>query len=82
MSEFITKSELETRIAAIVDGLDETWTLVADLIAEMQTTQEQMDACSDLDLHELKSWLGKTSSDLWRKKLPAALANHFAEGAP
>lgn len=73
----MSPEQITNRVGAIVDGLDEVWTLVSDLIAEMQTTQAQMDACSDLDLHELQSWLGSTSSRLWRKTLPAVLADHF-----
>lgn len=71
--------QITDRVGAIVDGLDDVWTLVCDLIAEMQTTQREQDACSDLDLHEIHSWLGRTSSRLWRRRLPDVLANHFSE---
>ena len=74
----MSPEHLTQRVGEIVDGLDEVWTLVCDLIAEMQTTQEQADACHDLDLRELQVWLGKTSGDLWRKKLPYVLAEHFS----
>jgi len=76
----MTPEQITERVGAIVDSLDEVWTLVTDLIAEMQTTQEQADACHDLDLRELQVWLGKTSSELWRKKLPYVLAEHFSPG--
>ena len=66
------------RVGEIVDQLDELWTLVCDLIAEMDTTDQMRDACHDLDLVELRALLGKTSSDLWRKKLPYVLAEHFS----
>jgi hypothetical protein len=74
----MSPEQITERVGAIVDGLDEVWTLVSDLIAEMQTTQEQLDACHDLDLVELRALLGKTSSELWRKKLPYVLAEHFS----
>lgn len=69
--------DLSGKIGSIVDSLDEVWTLVQDLIAEMDTTDQLRDASSDLELVELRAWLGKTSSDLWRKKLPYVLAEHF-----
>jgi hypothetical protein len=73
----MTPEQITERVGAIVDGLDEVWTLVQDLIAEMDTTDQLRDASSDLDLVELRAWLGKTSSDLWRKKLPYVVAEHF-----
>jgi hypothetical protein len=73
--------EIQERVGAIVDGLDEVWTKVADLIAEMDTTDQMRDACHDLDLVELRAWLGKTSIDLWRRKLPYVLAEHFSPEA-
>jgi hypothetical protein len=73
----IGKKELSDRVGAIVDGLDEVWTRVQDLIADMDATDQLQDASSDLDLVELRAWLGKTSNDLWRKKLPYVLAEHF-----
>lgn len=74
----MSPEHITQRIGEIVDALDEIWTLACDLIAEMDATDQMRDVCHDLDLIELRSLLGKTSSDLWRKKLPYVLAEHFS----
>ena len=76
----MNREYLQTQIAKIVDHLDETWTMVADLIVEMDQSDYTQDACHDLDLVELRVLLGKTSGDLWRKKLPEVLDRYFSEG--
>jgi hypothetical protein len=70
---------LRAQIAEIVDHMDETWTMVADLIVQMDHSDDTQDACADLDLVELRVLLGKTSGELWRKKLPEALDRYFPE---
>lgn len=76
----MNREYLQTQIAKIVDHLDETWTMVADLIVEMDLSDDTQDACHDLDLVELRVLLSKTSGDLWRKKLPEVLDRFFSEG--
>jgi hypothetical protein len=76
----MNREYLQTQIAKIVDHLDETWTMVADLIVEMDLSDDTQDACHDLDLVELRVLLSKTSGDLWRKKLPEVLDRYFSEG--
>lgn len=75
----MNREYLKAQIAEIVDHLDETWTMVADLIVEMDLSDHTQDACHDLDLVELRVLLSKTSGDLWRKKLPEVLDRHFPE---
>lgn len=74
----MTPEQITERVGAIVDGIDEVWTLVVDLIAEMDATDQLRDVCSDLDLVELRASLGKASADLWRRKLPYVLTEHFS----
>jgi hypothetical protein len=76
----MNREYLKAQIAEIVDHMDETWTMVADLIVQMDHSDDTQDACADLDLVELRVLLGKTSGDLWRKKLPEALDRYFPEG--
>jgi hypothetical protein len=76
----MNREYLRAQIAEIVDHMDETWTMVADLIVQMDHSDDTQDACADLDLVELRVLLGKTSGDLWRKKLPEALDRYFPEG--
>jgi hypothetical protein len=80
MESIMNREYLQTQIAKIVDHLDETWTMVADLIVEMDLSDDTQDACHDLDLVELRVLLSKTSGDLWRKKLPEVLDRYFSEG--
>jgi hypothetical protein len=76
----MNREYLKAQIAEIVDHMDETWTMVADLIVQMDHSDDTQDACADLDLVELRVLLGKTSGELWRKKLPEALDRYFPEG--
>jgi len=76
----MNREYLKAQIAEIVDHMDETWTMVADLIVQMDHSDDTQDACADLDLVELRVLLAKTSGELWRKKLPEALDRYFPEG--
>jgi hypothetical protein len=76
----VNREYLKAQIAEIVDHMDETWTMVADLIVQMEQSDDTQDACADLDLVELRVLLAKTSGELWRKKLPEALDRYFPEG--
>jgi hypothetical protein len=73
----MTREDLKAQIAEIVDHIDETWTMVADLIVKMALFDYTEDACADLELVELRVLLGKTSGELWRKKLPEVLDRYF-----
>ena len=76
----MNREYLKAQIAEIVDHLDETWTMVADLIVEMDQSDHTQDACVDLDLRDIRYVLARMSNTLFRKNLPEVLDRHFREG--
>jgi hypothetical protein len=76
----MNREYLKAQIAEIVDHMDETWTKVADLIVEMDHSDDTQDACVDLDLADIRYALGRMSNTLWRKNLPEVLDRYFPEG--
>jgi hypothetical protein len=76
----MNREYLQAQIAKIVDHMDDTGTMVADLIVQMEQSDDTQDACADLDLVKLRVLLAKTSGELWRKKLPETLDRYFPEG--
>ena len=76
----MNREYLKAQIAEIVDHMDETWTMVADLIVQMNQSDHTQDACVDLDLADIRYALGRMSNTMWRKNLPEVLDRYFPEG--